>query len=169
MAEAGRGKAPKAVSGASSDQEEQDRTSRDNESRELAKRVEDWTPGPNLPTPLPREGMEHRYVRATARGTVDNVNLSRAFRDYWVPVKSSEYPELRVMSDRGSEFPDGVVIGGLVLCVRPKEFGDKIRAVGEQELAQQMDSVDNSYFKESAGGMTKFSDNKSRVNGFGNG
>jgi hypothetical protein len=148
---------------------EQTRITREAESRELAKRVEEWTPGPNLPTPNPRAGIEFRYVRATTRGNIDNVNLSRAFRDYWVPVKSSEYSELRVMSDRASEFPEGVVIGGLVLCSRPKEFGDKIRAIGEKELQEQMDSVDNSYFKEASGGMKKFSDKTSRVNGFSDG
>ena len=145
------------------------RRSRVADMRDLEKRVENWTPGSNLPTPDPREGLEFRYVRATARGVLDNVNLSKAFRDYWEPVLSSEYPELRVMSDRGSEFPDGVVIGGLVLCSRPKEFGDKMREIGDRELREQMTSVDQNYFNESSGGMTKFSDKSTRVNQFSNG
>ncbi len=145
------------------------RRSRVADMRDLEKRVENWAPGSNLPTPDPREGLEFRYVRATTRGVLDNVNLSKAFRDYWEPVLSSEYPELRVMSDRGSEFPDGVVIGGLVLCSRPKEFGDKMREMGDRELREQMRSVDQSYFNEPSGGMTKFSDKSTRVNQFSNG
>ncbi len=145
------------------------RRSRVADMRDLEKRVENWTPGSNLPTPDPREGLEFRYVRATTRGVLDNVNLSKAFRDYWEPVLSSEYPELRVMSDRGSEFPDGVVIGGLVLCSRPKEFGDKMREIGDRELREQMRAVDQNYFNEPSGGMTKFSDKSTRVNQFSNG
>lgn len=145
------------------------RRSRVADMRDLEKRVENWAPGSNLPTPDPREGLEFRYVRATTRGVLDNVNLSKAFRDYWEPVLSSEYPELRVMSDRGSEFPDGVVIGGLVLCSRPKEFGDKMREIGDREQREQLASVDQSYFNEPSGGMTKFSDKSTRVNQFSNG
>jgi hypothetical protein len=148
---------------------ENTRAPRASDTREATKKKLVWSPGSNLPTPDPRDGLEYRYVRVSARGHIDNVNYSKAMRDYWTPVKASEYPELKVMSDRNSDFPDGIIVGGLVLCCRDTEIGDQIRAYGDQELKEQMESVNQSYFKEDSKSMKKFSESSTRVNSFSDG
>jgi hypothetical protein len=126
------------------------RTPRDLEDRDSEQRdtSSSWKPAPLLPEPNPRDGLEHRYVRASMRGDADNINVSQALRDGWVPVLTSEYPELMVVSDRDSQYPDNVLIGGLLLCCRPTEIGDKFRELAYKESAGQMEALDRNYFRE---------------------
>lgn len=121
---------------------------RETETRDTEKRETPWKPAPLLPSPNPREGLDFRYVRVSMRGEADNVNASQAFRDGWEPVVSADYPELKVISDRGSDYPDNVVVGGLLLCARPKEIGEKIAAHRNNEVMGQMEAVDRNYFRE---------------------
>ena len=121
---------------------------RENETREKTKRNTPWKPSSLLPSPDPREGLEFRYVRVSMRGESDNKNVSQALRDGWEPVVAADYPELKVISDRGSDFPDSVVIGGLLLCARPTEIGEQIREYQEKEVNLQMESVDQDYFRQ---------------------
>ena len=121
---------------------------RDLDTRETEKRSTPWKPAPLLPNPDPREGLDFRYVRVSMRGVADNVNASQAFREGWEPVLSAEYPELKVISDRGSDYPDNVVVGGLLLCARPSEIGEQIAEYAQREMQTQMDAVDQNYFRE---------------------
>jgi hypothetical protein len=121
---------------------------RENETRETEKRDTPWKPAPLLPNPNPREGLDFRYVRVSMRGEADNVNVSQALRDGWEPVLSADYPELKVVSDRGSDYPDNVVVGGLLLCSRPSEIGEQIDSHREREVGSQMEAVDRNYFRE---------------------
>ena len=110
----------------------EERAPRDTETRDSEVRETPWKPAPLLPQPNPREGLDHRYVRASARGEADNINVSQAFRDGWEPVLASDYPELMIISDRDSQYPDNVLIGGLLLCARPKEIGEKFQERAEK-------------------------------------
>mgnify|MGYP003146230500 CR=1 FL=1 len=121
---------------------------RDTETRETEKRETPWKSAPLLPKPNHREGLDHRYVRVSMRGEADNVNASQAFRDGWEPVVSADYPELMVISDRGTDYPDNVVIGGLLLCSRPSEIGRQIDEHRVREVTGQMEAVDRNYFRE---------------------
>jgi len=118
------------------------------ETRDTEKRKTPWKPAPLLPDPDAREGLDFRYVRVSMRGEADNVNASQAFREGWEPVVSAEYPELKVMSDRGSDYPDNVVVGGLLLCARPSEIGIEIDEHRQKEVNSQMEMVDRNYFRE---------------------
>ena len=131
----------------SRNEEPQSRT-RENETRDQEKRIEPWKPAPLTPTPNPREGLDFRYVRVSMRGQADNVNASQAFRDGWEPVLSSVYPDLMVVSDHNSPFPDNVVVGGLLLCARATEIGEQIEEYIKKEAQDQMESVDRNYFRE---------------------
>jgi len=82
------------------------------------------------------------------RGEADNINVSQALREGWEPVLSTDYPELMIVSDRGSQYPDNVLIGGLLLCSRPSEIGMQIQEHANNEVAEQMDAVDRNYFRE---------------------
>ena len=121
---------------------------RETETREQEKRDTIWKPAPLLPQPNPREGLDFRYVRASARGEADNINVSQALREGWEPILATDYPELQVVSDRGSQYPDNVLVGGLLLCSRPTEIGDQVREYAEKEAQGQMDAVDHNYFRE---------------------
>ena len=127
---------------------EEARTQRDLESRDSEKRDEPWVQSRQLPDPDPRPGLDHRYVRSSYRGQEDNINVSQAMRDGWVPVKASEYPELKMLPDRNSQFPDSVEYGGLLLMVRPSEIGEKIAAHGDAEMKAQIEGLDRNYFRE---------------------
>tara|TARA_R110000751_G_scaffold186369_1_gene292801 strand:+ start:231 stop:677 length:447 start_codon:yes stop_codon:yes gene_type:complete len=139
------------------------RATRDMETRETEKRSEPWKPAPLLPQPNPREGLDFRYVRASMRGNMDNINVSQALRDGWEPVVSSDYPELKVISDRGSQFPENVLIGGLLLCARPTEIGDEAKRLANEEVEEQVKGVDRSYFREQDSRMPMMSEKNSRV------
>jgi hypothetical protein len=126
----------------------EERAPRTNETRESEVRKQEWKPSPLLPQPNPREGIDFRYVRASSRGESDNINVSQALRDGWEPVLSSDYPELMVVSDRGSQYPDNVVIGGLLLCSRAKEIGTQFADLANQEMQGQLEALDRNYFRE---------------------
>ena len=145
---------------------EDKRTYRDLESREseLRDTSSSWKPAPLLPQPNPRDGLEHRYVRASMRGESDNINVSQALRDGWEPVLASEYPELMIVSDRDSQYPDNVLIGGLLLCARPTEIGDKFKELANRESEGQMEALDRNYFREQDPRMPMLpSERKTRV------
>lgn len=137
---------------------------RESTTRDAVKRKTPWKPAPLLPDPDPREGLDFRYVRVSMRGEADNVNASQAFREGWEPVVSAEYPELKVMSDRGSDYPDNVVVGGLLLCARPSEIGIEIDEHRQTEVNSQMEAVDRNYFREQDPRMPMLqSERKSRI------
>lgn len=128
--------------------EEFESRDRETDSREKEKRETPWKPASLMPTPHPREGFDFRYVRISMRGETDNVNVSQAFRDGWEPVVASQFPELKVVSDHESPFPDSIVVGGLLLCQRPSEVGVRVKEYAEKEVQQQMEAVDRNYFRE---------------------
>lgn len=94
----------------------QDRSPRDNDTREAASRETPWQPPNALPDPHPRPGIVHRWVRTASMGQPDPVNVSQSFREGWAPVPASEYPELKILSDQQTRWPEGVEVGGLLLC-----------------------------------------------------
>lgn len=115
-----------------------EQTTRDAEAREMP-----WLPPNALPEPNPRPGVEHRWVRASSMGQADPVNVSRSFREGWSPVAGAEYPELKLMSDHGTRWPEGIEVGGLLLCSAPAA---RIRMRSEHYsalTARQMQSVND--------------------------
>jgi hypothetical protein len=65
-----------------------------------------------------------------------------------------------------------VEIGGLLLCKKPKEMAEARRDYFEKKAQQQMESVDNSFMKNSNPNMPLFAERKStttRGRGFGDG
>jgi|TARA_R110000764_G_scaffold4285_4_gene17817 hypothetical protein len=77
------------------------------------------------------------------------MNVSKRFREGYVPVEAKEHPELMVISDQGSRFKGNIEIGGLVLCAIPQERADD-RTEGQLlEAKAQMEAVDNNYLRTS--------------------
>tara|TARA_R100000995_G_scaffold48225_1_gene23063 strand:+ start:95 stop:604 length:510 start_codon:yes stop_codon:yes gene_type:complete len=133
------------------EQESAERTPREIESREASQRIQSWENPSNLPNPEPQEGWVFRYIRTSLLGNADNPNVSRKLREGWQPCRLEDHPELQIhMMDHNSEWSKkgNVEIGGQLLCKMPLEKA-KARDEYFSNLAEsQMESVDNTYFKD---------------------
>lgn len=140
------------------------RTDRDAESREATVRSTDaWIQPSQLPSPNPREGWAHRWVRVSSKDKADTRNLSRRLREGWEPVNAAEYKELKVISDLDSRYPDGIEIGGLLLCRIPKEVIEARNKHFSNQNTQQIQSVDQGFMNDHDPRMPKYNDSKSRT------
>ena len=146
-----------------------DRPSRDDQSREAESREKPWLPPNALPDPHERPSMVHRWIRTSSRGQADPVNVSTAFREGWVPVVSTEYPELKILSYQGSRWPESVEVGGLLLCSAPASMIVRRRDHYERMSRAQMKSVNDQLESEEDPRMrTMFREHYSTVSrGFG--
>lgn len=104
-------------------------------------------------------------------GQDDPVNASQAFREGWVPVVAAEYPELKILSDYGSRWPESVQVGGLLLCSAPASVVNRRAEHYTRMAAAQMKSVNDQLESEEDPRMrTMFRDHVSHVTrGFGPG
>ncbi len=145
-----------------------DRTPRAQGTREASERRKGWQKPSLLPTPDPKDGLKFRWVRTSTLGQEDNKNVSSRFREGYSPVLSKDFPELKVMSDHNSRFPENIEVGGLLLCSIPAEFAEE-RTEGQAAMAQeQMEAVDRSYMRESDPRMPMLKPERtSKVTNFG--
>lgn len=144
------------------------RTPRAAQSREAMERPKQWMPPQLLPDPNPEPGYAFRWIRVSSLGKDDPVNISGKLREGWEPVKASEHPEIRLYGSAQGRFPDSIEIGGLLLCKTPVEFTEQRDAYYRQQTDAQMNSVDNTYMRESDPRMPLFKERKSTVT-FGRG
>ena len=122
--------------------------SRELETREATARTKNWRPPSLLPVPAPRNGVSYRWVRTSSFGQTDNKNVSARFREGWVPVKAADHPELMMISDKDTQYPEGVEVGGLLLCQTAQEIVDARNKYYGNRAQDQIDSVDNSYLRD---------------------
>lgn len=144
------------------------RKPREKDTRETLERKQQWKPAQLLPLPDPRPGMDFRWVRSAMLGKADNVNVSAKFREGWEPVPASEFPELKVVSDHDTRFPENIEVGGLILCQCPSSLMHQRREYQTQKSAGQMEAVDRNYMREGDRRMPLLpSERQSRVSRFG--
>jgi len=142
----------------------QNRKGREADSRDVAfKRAEMWRAPETLPTPDPRPGWTHRYIRISSMGTSDPSNISSKLREGYEPCKGDDYPELMMHASTEGRFKGNIEVGGLLLCRIPDEFLKQREAYYANQNRAQMDSVDNSYMKDDDPRMKKFSDRQTKV------
>lgn len=146
------------------------RKSRESETREKTQRPTDtWKPASTLPTPPTQEGYEFRWIRTSMLDKADTKNVSKRFREGWVPVKADEVEDSYLeMSDMDSRFEGCIEHGGLLLCKIPTEVIEQRRAYYESFGEAQLKSVDEGYLRDNNPAMAKFSEKKSRTS-FGSG
>ena len=147
---------------------EQTRKSRELDTRATTTRPAKWLPPQLLPDPTPEPGYAFRWIRTSTLGKDDPTNLSSKLREGWEPVKASDHPEIRLFGTVNGQFPDSVVVGGLMLCKTPVEFTEQRDEYFRQQAATQMDSVDNTYMRESNPLMPLFKERSTKVT-FGKG
>jgi hypothetical protein len=144
------------------------RTPRDLETREKNPTRYVYKPASTLPDPTPDPDYDFFWVAISIAGQEHATNLSQKRRDGWEPVKAVDHPELQVVGNKDGN----VEIGGLLLCKAPKEMIESRRRYYDQKAQNQMDSVDNSFMKNSDARMPLFSSRETTVSkggGFGNG
>ena len=141
---------------------------RELDSRESFSRPTAWRPPETLPSPDPRPGWTHRWVRISMMGQADPSNTSSKLREGYEPCKADEYPELLVHASTEGRFKGNVEVGGLLLCRIPEEFLKQRDAYYANQNKAQMESVDNNFLRDSDPRMPLFSDKKSKVS-FGSG
>jgi hypothetical protein len=107
-----------------------------------------WQPSNSLPDPAPRPGKKFRWIRTAAGGQSDATNVSRRLREGWVPVKAAEHPELQILSDKDSRFPDSIEVGGLLLCSISDEAVKARNDYYRGQTTQQMKAVDSQLMAE---------------------
>ena len=146
----------------------QKREPRELESRAEFERPKRWMPPSLLPDPEPEEGYAFRWIRLSTLNNPDPVNISTKLREGWEPVKASEQPKLRLISNPNGRFPDGIEVGGLLLCKTPVEFTQQRDQYYQEQANAQMSSVDNTYMRESDPRMPMFKERSSKVT-FGKG
>jgi hypothetical protein len=149
--------------------EKQNRLSRELDMLETHKqRVTSWQAPETLPTPDPRPGISHRWVRTSMGGSSDAQNISSKLREGYEPVKAEDYPELMMHASTEGRFKGNIEVGGLVLCSIPSEFLVQRDAHFARINKQTMESVDNNFMKDSDPRMSKFSEKSTKVT-FGSG
>lgn len=129
----------------------QERSPRGLDSREATQRKMNWENESNLPDPEPQDGWVFRWIRTSLLGNSDNPNVSRRFREGWQPCRLEDHPELQVhMMDHQSEWATkgNIEIAGLLLCKISKEVVDERNKHFENIAQQQIEAVDNTFFKD---------------------
>jgi hypothetical protein len=145
------------------------RTPREHDTRETSARKQGWTPPSVLPTPDKKDGYVYRWIRTSTLNQTDNTNVSSKFRQGWEPVRAEEHPEITVLRDRNSQFPDNIEVGGLLLCRIPQEVADERNAYYKQMSENQIDAVDSNFMRENDPRMPLMRPEKSTRVSFGGG
>jgi hypothetical protein len=146
----------------------ENRIDRELTTRENKVRKKAWTRPEVLPSPNPEPGYAFRWVRISNQGQVDATNVSSKIREGWEPVKTTDHPEIVMVTVENERFAENVVIGGLMLCKAPVELVDERSSYYKQQTDSQIHSVDNNLMRENDPRMPLFSDRKSKVT-FGKG
>ena len=146
----------------------ENKLSREQETRAVQQRPQQWAPAELLPEPGKQPGYAYRWIRVAINNQVDPRNLSAKLREGWEPVTLSEQPQFQLLVDPNSRFKDNIEIGGLVLCKTPKEFVDQRTQYYANQTQAQTDAVDNNLMRQSDARMPIFKESKSSTS-FGKG
>ena len=150
------------------EQVQQNRKSREAESRAVSQRPTMWKAPEVLPSPDDRPGWKHRWVRISTLGTADPSNISSKLREGYEPCKGEDYPELMLHAATEGRFKGAIEVGGLLLCRIPAEFMEQRAEHFAQQNRAQVESVDNNFLRQSDARMPLFAEKQSKVS-FGSG
>jgi hypothetical protein len=146
----------------------QNRLARELDTRAEMQRPTSWQAPETLPSPNPRPGISHRWVRTSMGGQSDVQNVSSKLREGYEPVKAEDYPEMMMHASAEGRFKGNIEVGGLVLCSIPSEFLVQRDAHFARINKATMESVDNNFMKDNDPRMSKFSEKSTKVT-FGSG
>ena len=152
------------------EQQTQNRKSRDSETRVEMLRPQMWRAPETLPSPDPRPGWTHRWVRTSTMGVADPGNISSKLREGYEPCKAEDYPELMMHASTEGRWKGNIEVGGLLLCRIPSEILASRMQQHDQKNKMQMESVDRNFLRDrdARSNMAMIVDKKSKVT-FGSG
>ncbi len=119
---------------------------------------EPWVRSGTLPSDIPaRPGMVQRWIRVSSRGENDTTNVSRKFREGWVPRKAETLPKgfMAPTIERGS-FVGCIGVEGMILCEMPKSRNDQRNAYFQKRKNTQTDAVNQQLAEASKHGVKGF-------------
>jgi hypothetical protein len=140
-----------------------DKTPRNADLREKKNRTVDWRPPNNLEAPPAPDGYKHRWLRASARGYVDNQNIISRLRQGYELVRADQYPDWDLPTIDDGKHAGVIGIGGLMLARVPLEVVKSRNKYFARMTDDQMESVDKSLFKEEHKSMPIHKERQSRV------
>ena len=146
----------------------QNRLARELDTRATTHRITAWKAPEVLPSPEPRAGWKHRWVRISIMGNADPSNISSKLREGYEPCKAEDYPELMLHAATEGRFKGNIEVGGLLLCRIPEEFMEQRADYYAQQNKAQVESVDNNFLRQSDSRMPLFAEKSSKVS-FGSG
>ena len=140
---------------------EQNRVSREVQTRVVSERPKQWMPPELLPEPDKEAGYAYRWIRVSMLNQADPRNLSSKIREGWEPVRIEEQPKFKLLLDPNSRFKDNIEIGGLLLCKTPEEFIGQRSEFYKNQTTAQTEAVDNHLMRQSDPRMPIFKERKS--------
>jgi hypothetical protein len=146
----------------------QNRLDRELDTRAVAARPTHWKAPDLLPEPNHREGWKHRWIRVSMVGMADAKNISSSLREGYEFCKAEDYPEMMMHAVSEGRFKGNIEVGGLVLARVPKEFMDQRNEYYGNMNQAQLESVDNTFLRQSDPRMPLFSEKRSETR-FGKG
>ena len=152
-----------------------DRMPRDMETRKHEERAKPWKMPSALELPeeaieeAMSQGIVYRWVRESIVGQDDKTNVSKRFREGFVPVRPEELPGFHDLPIVDNGRHAGVIgVGGLILCKIAKEIADQRNEYFANQTNNQMRAVENDLMREENPAMPISREMKSRVT-FGGG
>lgn len=123
-----------------------------------------WEPPSNLAAPPARPGMGQKWVRVSIRNEDDATNLSKAFREGWVPRRADTAPaNFRPPTIAHGEFAGCIGVHGMVLCEMPATRVQQRKAYYEGRTRQQTLAIEQDLLKDQVPGHPIHQDRKSTV------
>ena len=152
------------------------RASRSSDTREKDNRPKVWKMPSALELPdeaielAESQGITYRWIRESVLGQDDKTNVSKRFREGFVPVRPDELPGFHDLPTVDDGRHAGVIgVGGLILCKIDKDIADQRNDYFEQQTQNQMTAVENDLMREENPSMPISSKMSSKVTFGGSG
>jgi len=146
------------------------RTSRSADTRAKEDRPKVWKMPSALELPeeaikaAESQGITYRWIREAILGQDDKTNVSKRFREGFVPVRPEELPGFHDLPTVDDGRHAGIIgVGGLILCKIDKEIADQRNEFFEQQTQNQMKAVENDLMREENPSMPISSKMSSKV------
>ena len=152
------------------------RTSRSADTREKDNRPKIWKMPSALEIPeeaaeqAKSQGITYRWVRESVLGQDDKTNVSKRFREGFVPVRPEELPGFHDLPTVDDGRHAGIIgVGGLILCKIDQDIADQRNEFFEQQTMNQMTAVENDLMREENPSMPITTSRSSKVTFGGSG
>ena len=152
------------------------RTSRSADTREKDNRPKIWKMPSALEIPeeaaeqAKSQGITYRWIRESVLGQDDKTNVSKRFREGFVPVRPEELPGFHDLPTVDDGRHAGIIgVGGLILCKIDQDIADQRNEFFEQQTMNQMTAVENDLMREENPSMPITTSRSSKVTFGGSG